>query len=296
MDIMARPLTLQLFAEGGTAAAPAEGGTGAAAETGDLSKVAYGLQADQQTDPAAEDHAEDKPRDLGKEFDALIKGEYRDVYNKRMQDTIQRRTKGTRETADKYRAAQPLLQMLSERYHVDVADVEGLTRAVAEDDAFYEQEAERLGIGVEQVKTMRKAERENAQLREQLAEQENRRKMDENISKWMREADEIAAKYPQLDLQQELQNPQFFNALMNGASVEGAYWGLYHDQLIPQAMQFTAQETERKIANKIQSQGKRPTESGAKPPITVKSDVSQLSDADMDEIIRRARRGEKIRF
>ena len=174
--------------------------------------------------------------------------------------------------------------------------MDGLTKAVAEDDAFYEQEAERLGIGVEQVKTMRKAERENAQLREQLAEQENRRKMDENISKWMREADEIAAKYPQLDLQQELQNPQFFNALMNGASVEGAYWGLYHDQLIPQAMQFTAQETERKIANKIQAQGKRPTESGAKPPITVKSDVSQLSDADMDEIIRRARRGEKIRF
>ena len=61
-------------------------------------------------------------------------------------------------------------------------------------------------------------------------------------------------------------------------------------------MQYTAQETERKIANKIQAQGQRPTENGAKAPINVKSDVSQLSDADMDEIIKRARRGEKIRF
>ena len=112
----------------------------------------------------------------------------------------------------------------------------------------------------------------------------------------MQEAQEIAPKYPGLDLQQELNNPQFFSALMNGASVEGAYWGLYHDQLIPQAMQYTAQETERKIANKIQAQGQRPTENGAKAPINVKSDVSQLSDADMDEIIKRARRGEKIRF
>ena len=120
--------------------------------------------------------------------------------------------------------------------------------------------------------------------------------MEANLAKWVQEAQEIAPKYPGLDLQQELNNPQFFSALMNGASVEGAYWGLYHDQLIPQAMQYTAQETERKIANKIQAQGQRPTENGAKAPINVKSDVSQLSDADMDEIIKRARRGEKIRF
>ena len=83
---------------------------------------------------------------------------------------------------------------------------------------------------------------------------------------------------------------------MNGASVEGAYWGLYHDQLIPQAMQYTAQETERKLAAKIQAQGQRPTENGAGAGVSMKSDVSQLSDKEMDDLIRRARRGEKIRF
>ena len=149
---------------------------------------------------------------------------------------------------------------------------------------------------VDQVKAIRKTERENQQLKEQLAEQENRQRMEQNIAKWSQEAQAIAQKYPGLDLEKELGNPQFFSALMNGASVEGAYWGLYHDQLIPQAMQYTAQETERKLAAKIQAQGQRPTENGAGAGVSMKNDVSQLSDKEMDDLIRRARRGEKICF
>lgn len=106
---------------------------------------------------------------------------------------------------------------------------------IEEDNAFYQEEAERLGISVDQVKAIRKTERENQQLKEQLAERESRQRMEQNIAKWSQEAQAIAQKYPGLDLEKELGNPQFFNALMNGASVEGAYWGLYHDQLIPQA-------------------------------------------------------------
>lgn len=294
MHIIFRLLDLQLFAEGdcGTAAEA----TGAAAETGDLSQVVYGKQQAEQAPDAGVQQEETPARDLGKEFEALIKGEFKDVYNKRVQDTVSKRLKGPTADAEKYRALQPVMKMLSQRYGVDASDVKALSAAIEEDDAFYAQEAERMGIGVDQVKAIRKAERENDRLKEQLREQEDRQKMEANLAKWMQEAQEIAPKYPGLDLQQELNNPQFFSALMNGASVEGAYWGLYHDQLIPQAMQYTAQETERKIANKIQAQGQRPTENGAKAPINVKSDVSQLSDADMDEIIKRARRGEKIRF
>lgn len=286
-----RWLDLQLFAEGdgGTATEA----TGAAAESADLSGVVYGKQAE-QTAPAA--GVEQPERDLGKEFERLIKGEYRDAYNKRVHDTVQKRLKGPSADAEKYRSLQPVLEMLGTRYGVDATDVKALSAAMEEDDSYYEAEAERMGIDVKQVKTLKRAERENQQLKAQLAEQENRTKMEQNIARWMQEAQAIAQKYPNLDLQQELSNPQFFSALMNGASVEGAYWGLYHEQLIPQAMQFTAQETERKIANKIQAQGQRPTENGAKAAVQVKSDVSQLSNDDMDEIIRRARRGEKIRF
>ena len=284
MKNMYRWLGLQLFAEG-------DGGT-AADTTG--AAAGAGQQAEQGApDAGAQQQAE---RDLGKEFDALIKGEFKDVYAKRVQDTVTRRLKGPSADAEKFRAMQPVMQMLSQRYGVDVADIKALSAAIEEDNAFYQEEADRLGISVDQVKAIRRTERENQQLKEQLAERENRQRMEENIAKWSQEAQAIAHKYPGLDLEKELGNPQFFNALMNGASVEGAYWGLYHDQLIPQAMQYTAQETERKLAAKIQAQGQRPTENGAGAGVSMKSDVSQLSDKEMDDLIRRARRGEKIRF
>ena len=294
MKHLFRWLDLQLFAEGdgGTAA----GTTGAAADQSDLSGVVYGKQAEETAPDAGAQQQEEPARDLGKEFEKLIKGEFKDVYAKRVQDTVTRRLKATSADVEAFHAVQPVLQMLSQRYGVDAADIKALSAAIEEDDSLYQAEAERMGVSVDQVKSIRKTERENHQLKEQLREQENRQKMEQNLAKWAQEAQAIAQKYPGLDLEKELANPPFFSALMNGASVEGAYWGLYHDQLIPQAMQYTAQETERKLVNKIQAQAKRPTENGAGAGVTVKSDVSQLSDKDMDEIIRRARRGEKIRF
>lgn len=286
-----RWLGLQLFAEtGGTAA----DGTGAEADSG--AEVAYGRQPEQQAPDAGEQQAQQPERNLAEEFEKLIKGEYKEAYNKRMQDTVQRRLKGPNAELERYRTLQPVLEMLGNRYGVDATDVKALSAAMEEDDSYYQADAEKMGLDVKQVKLLKRAERENQQLKAQLAEQENRVKMEQNIARWMQEAQGIAQKYPNLDLQQELNNPQFFNALMNGASVEGAYWGLYHDQLIPQAMQFTAQETERKISNRIQAQGQRPVENGAKAAVQVKSDVSQLTDDDIDEIIKRARRGEKIVF
>ena len=287
MKNLYRWLGLQLFAEG-------DGGT--AADTTGAAAGTTGQQAEQNAPDAGAQQQAEPARDLGKEFDALIKGEFKDVYAKRVQDTVTRRLKGPSADAEKFRAMQPVMQMLSQRYGVDAADIKALSAAIEEDNAFYQEEAERLGISVDQVKAIRRTERENQQLKEQLAEQENRQRMEQNIAKWSQEAQAIAQKYPGLDLEKELGNPQFFNALMNGASVEGAYWGLYHDQLIPQAMQYTAQETERKLTAKIQAQGQRPTENGAGAGVTMKSDVSQLSDKDMDDLIRRARRGEKIRF
>ena len=55
---------------------------------------------------------------------------------------------------------------------------------------------------------------------------------------------------------------------------------------------------EQKLTNKIIAQGQRPTENGisSQSATVVKSDVSQLTKADRDEIRRRVARGEKISF
>ena len=77
-----------------------------------------------------------------------------------------------------------------------------------------------------------------------------------------------------------------------------AYEVLHKDEIIPAAMQFTAKTVESKLAKKIAAGGQRPAENGmgSGSPAVVKSDPSQWTRADREEIRRRVARGEKIRL
>lgn len=299
-------LSLQLFAEGagdgGTA--QGQGVTEAAAlpqtkaDKNPLANVKYGIQ--EEAAPVAEVQTETVAQpDRNAEFEKLIKGEYKDLYDARVQDTIQKRLKSTKETVDKYNALTPTLELLAKKYGVkDASDIEALNNAIQEDDSYYEEEALQKGITVQQLKEIRKMERENADLRAQMQEaqrQENGKKL---YAAWMQQADEAKKVYPSFDLRTEMNNPRFVDLLRSNIDVRTAYEVLHKDEIIPAAMQFTAQTVESKLAKKIASNGARPSENGmsSQSAAVVKSDVSQLSKADRAEIIRRVQRGEKIRF
>ena len=298
-------LNLQLFAEGAGAGdggtAEGQGVTEAAAlpqtkaDKNPLANVKYGIQ--EETAPAAEVQQTATP-DRNAEFEKLIKGEYKDLYDARVQDTIQKRLKGSKETVDKFNALTPTLELLAKKYGVDAADIEGLNKAIEEDDSYFEEEALQKGMTVQQLKEVRKMERENAELRAQMQEaqrQENGKKL---YVAWMQQADEAKKVYPSFDLKAEMNNPKFLELLRSNIDVRTAYEVTHKDEIISGAMQFTAQAVESKLAKKIASNGARPSENGmsSQSAAVVKSDVSQLSKADRAEIIRRVQRGEKIRF
>ena len=303
-------LNLQLFADGGAGAGAGEGGTAegqgvteAAAlpqtkgeKNNPLANVKYGIQEEA---PAAEVQTETVAQpDRNAEFEKLIKGEYKDLYDAKMQDTIQKRLKGQKETVDKFNALTPTLELLAKKYGVDADDIEALGKAIEEDDSYYEQEALDKGMTVQQLKEIKKMERENADLKAQMEEaqrQENGKKL---YAAWMQQADEAKKVYPSFDLRAEMNNPKFVDLLRSNIDVRTAYEVLHKDEIIPAAMQFTAQTVESKIAKSIASNGARPSENGmsSQSAAVVKSDVSQLSKADRAEIIRRVQRGEKIRF
>ena len=293
-------LDLQLFAEGSGTAEGATGvtGTDAASPTGDkgsLADVQYGVQ---QSAPAAEVQTQAAQPDRNAEFEKLIRGEYKDQYNQRVQDTIQKRLKGTQETVDKFNSMTPMLEMLSRKYGVDASDVEALSKAIQEDDAYYEDEAMEKGITVQQLKEIRKMERENADLKRQMEEQATKENASKLYAAWMDQAQQTKGVYPSFDLETEMQNPQFVNLLRSNVDVRTAFEVLHKDEILPAAMQYTAQQTKSKLAKSIASGSSRPTENGisSQSAARVKSDVSQLSKADREEIYRRAQRGEKISF
>ena len=303
-----RSLDLQLFAEGG-----AEGGNGATGVSAGvpgqqqgvkngnpLANVVYGKQAaaDAGSQTADATEAVDAETRRAEEFERLIKTDFKDLYDARMQDTIQRRLKSSKETVDKYNALQPTLELLGRKYGVSVDDVEALTKAIEEDDSYYEDEALEKGISVEQLKTIRKMERENADLKRQMDEQRVRENAERLYSQWMDQSQALKQVYPAFDLNAELQNPRFTDLLRNNVDVRTAYGVIHKDEIIPAAMQFTANQVRQKIANDLRANSSRPTENGigSQASAVVKSDVSKLTKADRQEIIRRVASGERIEF
>lgn len=304
-------LNLQLFAEGASGAGAGEGGTaegqgvtGAAAlpqtkgeKNNPLASVKYGIQ--EESAPAAEvQKTTTAEPDRNAQFEALIKGEYKDLYDAKMQDTIQKRLKGQKETVDKYNALQPILEILGNKHGVDATDIEALSKAIEEDDSYFEQEALEKNMTVQQLKEFKKMQRENAELRAMKDEQKRQEDGRKLYAAWMQQAEEAKKVYPSFDLRAEMNNPKFLDLLRSNIDVRTAYEVMHKDEIIPAAMQFTAKTVESKIAKKIASNGARPTENGmsSQGAAVVKSDVSQLSKADRAEIIRRVQRGEKIRF
>lgn len=310
-------LNLQLFAEGtGSAGTGGDGGTGAEGAMGEtvtaamsqkkgvksnpLANVVYGKQAQakaEESSPVSEVET-NTTEDRNAKFEELIKGEYKDLYDARMQDTIQKRLKASKETVDKYNALSPTLETLAKKYGVDANNIEALNKAIQEDDSYFEEEALEKGMTVQQLKEIKKMERENAELKKMMDEKQRREQAGKQYAQWMQQAEEAKRIYPNLNLDTEAKNPQFLRLLNSGVDVATAYKAIHMDELIPAAMQYTAKTVEQKITNKIASNGARPIENGisSQGATVVKSDVSKLTKADRQEIIRRVARGEKISF
>ena len=136
---------IQLFAEGGGAAAGGEGAAAAApvaapqqpgVKSNPLADVQYGKQ---ESAPAAGEKGSAEERNS--RFEELIKGEFKDLYDARVQNTIRERLKGNEATVQKYNALAPVLDLLAGKYGVEADNIEALSKAIEEDETFYEDEA-----------------------------------------------------------------------------------------------------------------------------------------------------------
>lgn len=273
-------MNLQLFADG----AAATGVTGAAAESQTGS-------ADVQGAPNAQVQ-EEKPRDLNADFEALIRGEYKEQYNKRVQETVRRRMKGTQETVDKYNSLVPLMELLGSKYGTN--DIAALTKAVEEDNGLWEQEASERGISAEQLRQQKKLERDVKLMEQRLAEDSQRQAYEQ----LHRQTEELKNLYPNFDLDTELQNQNFVKMLRSGIDPKTAFEVIHHDEILPAAMQWAVQQTKEQTAKAVAANAARPTENSvsSQSAATVKKDFSKMTGAEIRDIRERVMRGEKFSF
>lgn len=299
------PLNIQLFAEGaGEGDSKGTGVTGSAAETqtkgvkASLADVRYGVQPEEEAPVAEVQEPEQEEIDRDAEFEKLIKGDYKEQYDARMQKTIQSRLKSSKETVDRYNSLTPTLELLARKYGVDANDIDALNKAIQGDDSLYEDEAIKQGVPVEKLREFETMKLENTRMKNKMREQEQRERGRQLYQTWMQQAEQAKTVYPTFDLQAEMQNEKFVDLLRSNIDVRTAYEVLHKDDIISGAMQYTAQAVKSNMAKSMAANGARPNENGigSQSAAVVKGDVTKLSKNDIDEVMRRVARGEKITF
>lgn len=323
------PLALNLF-DGAAGAAGGQSGTGTAesgtgsdtgetqgtavpgrtrrGKTGETQSVVYGKQTADGNSPAAgESSAEPKADTDGKAstleerrkaYRELVNGEYKDIYTEETQRILNRRFSETKTLQSTVDQQKPLIDLLAQRYNVADGDIGKLMTAIESDNRYWEAAAEEAGMTVDQYKNYQKALRENAVLKSAQESRKRDEVREQQVQRWLSEADEVAKKFKSFDFNRELENPDFVKLLQKGNPVEHAYKVLHFDELIGDAIGTTQAYTEKRVAENIRARGSRPTENGtsSQSAFTVKDDVHKLTKKDRAEIARRAARGEKISF
>lgn len=272
-------MDLRLFDDGGAAGAATSG----AATTGDAG--ATGADNGNQ-------------RDFGAEFDSLIKGEYKDAYDKKVQSIVKSRLKESKQTESKLKDAEGLLTLVGERYGWDGKDIATLREAVEGDNAYLEQEALEKGMTVDQLAQVKRMERENKALREQQRQADERAAFEQKFAGWNAEAEALKGMYPNLNLMEEFGNPQFVKLLDSGVGVKAAYQAVHFDELMGGALQYTAQQAQKAVLDGVKANSLRPNENGAKGShgANQRIDVTKLTKEDRIRLANEARRGKNIDF
>jgi hypothetical protein len=325
-------------AAGGAAGAPASGGDGAAAaqggtealpkadkfksgssrrsgKTGEFDNVVFGKQGTPAAAAASSSAAEGKNGEGNANksgvsttsdsleakrnaFKELIEGEYKDQYTEMFQQAFNRRFKETKGMETSLAAQQPIIDMMMQRYNITDGDVAKLQTALESDNAYWEGLAEEAGLTVQQYMSMKKLERENAELNRQRQIQQGEAQAQKQLATWYADAEKVKAVYPTFDFQAECANRNFMGLLKSGIPVQQAYELIHMEEIKTAAAKTAAETAGAQMAAKVQAKAARPKENGmsSQSAVIVKDNVSSLTRKERAEIARRAQRGEVIKF
>lgn len=260
-------------------------------------------EAEKHQEPAKEPKAEKTPEERRRAFGEMVQGEYSDVFQEMMQRAIDKATENIRQNPQVAR----LTQALANAYGVDTEDMDGLIEAVengrVKDEKYYEDLAQQRGVSVKTARELDKMESDlkrsntrNAQLQAMQQEATRQQRVSQIQAQWEAQAAQLKTQYPDFELQEVLANEQVADLMRRGVSLPDAYRAAYFDHIMQQATAQTAQKVEQGVAARIQQRASRPGENGTRPggAVTTHVDVASMSRRQLEDLERRARRGEKI--
>ena len=298
-----RRFDLQLFADGASAGGGEGGGasaTGAesAADAGQANPVAKSLEelgvpkkiaekyrarkaakaaqetsqeseAEPETDPPApaqEPKAEAKEQDAAAKTISWEEAIKDPEINKKLQETITARTKNLREAM---KDLAPALEVIGRQYGMDFsdmskADFKAFTKAVTEDDHYYEGKALEMGVDVSTARRIENLEADKRRNDAENAKRQQDKQIQDHYALLRQQADALRKDFPDFDLDAELKNDAFYRMTLpgSGLDVETAYWAVHHKEISEAKQAETARIVSTALSNAVRSGQQMPQENG----------------------------------
>lgn len=222
--------------------------------------------AGRSVDP--QDYVSDEADRKKADFENLIRGEYKQAFDQKVQKIIDKRFRDMRILREQFARIKPVLDALNEKY--GVTDAQTLVKMLKEDASGTDR-----------------------------ADIERRRNAAMKVMKWRREADDLLRMHPGFRLETEMKNAVFTGLLKAGIDMKTAYNALHQDEILDYAVRYAVKKARDKTMKEMRLIAQRPEENGAGGRGGAKMapiGVNNMTRAEREEIERRCARGEKVYF
>lgn len=219
-------------------------------------------------------------------------------YNGEMQKVVKAAKEKLKTSAEGLEKLAPAIQLIAKKYGVDASDYDAVSKAVVDDDAYYEERAMELGVTTDVAKQLDKSEKMMRAAEEQQKKFINEQKLMEHIGKLNRQAIELQQKYPDFNLGKELNNPTFarLTAPDLNLPLEDAYELVHREEIKENIRQAALKASIQQVSNAVQSNKNRPNDGVSKSSnASVQTfNYQNATKAQREALKARIRSGEKI--
>lgn len=208
------------------------------------------------------------------EFSQLINGKFKEQFTKKTQAIIDKRFKETKELEAYKSRVSPVMERLMEKYGLSQGDEEKLLGTFGDE----------------------KSDAQENSTKEVYIKQD---KLKSKIGMWLKESESLRATVPDFDLRKEIkENKLFSQLLLSGVPLNTAYETVHKDEIISNAMHYTADAVRQQMVKNIEAKGMRPVENGisSESAIVTSVDVNSLTSQDILKILKQVENGASIKF
>ena len=206
----------------------------------------------------------------GNEWDAFFsKQENKDKLQQMMAERGKAATEAKNAANAQIEKLSPMLRILGEKYGVKPNDdgsfdLDAISKAVSEDDSYFEDKALEMGVSVD---VARKLEQANALEQQQKQAEEKAKRaalLQEHFNRVQEQAKAVQEIIPGFDLNQAMQDPEFVRRTAPGMiPADEAYIGMHYREILKRKAAEIMQRSKQAAAANVAAGGSRPRENGS---------------------------------